>query len=87
MRTVDLKKEKFDLGEIIRMAEKGPVLLIENGKEYLITQADDFEAEVESLRNSESFNAFLDERSKSKRRVKLEDVERRIEQGLSAKAP
>ena len=87
MRTVDLKTEHFNLGEIIRLAEKGPVLLIDNGKEFLITQADDFEAEVESLRSSESFNAFLDERSKSKRRVKLEDLERRIDEKLSAEVP
>jgi hypothetical protein len=87
MKTIDLETDPLDLREVIRLAGEEPLLLLSGGQEFVVAQADDFEAEVASLRSSESFNAFLDERSKSKRRIKLEDMERRVDARLAGEAP
>ena len=53
MKTIDLEKEKMDLAEVIKIARREPVLLvIQDGKEFCIAEADDFEKEVEALRGS-----------------------------------
>ena len=48
----------------------------------LLAEADDFDREVEMLRASPTFQKFLDERSRSTRRIALEQVEAEIEQQL-----
>ena len=84
MKRVDLAKEKVGLAQVIRFAEKEPVLLVaENGYEFILSQADDFEAEVEALRNSYEFQAFLDQRMKSPIRIPIEDIEREVEAQLA----
>lgn len=85
MKTIDLEKAKPDLGEVIGLARKEPVLLLApDGKEFLISEADDFEREVEALRRSPSFQKFLDKRSRSRRRIPLDEIEREIERELAA---
>ncbi|HHT9129064.1 MAG TPA: hypothetical protein ACFYEE_09955 [Candidatus Wujingus californicus] len=85
MKTINLKKENLDLKEVINMARKEPVLLLTpDGKEFFISEADDFEKEVEMLRGSQAFQKFLDERSMRKHRIPLEDIEKEIEKELSA---
>jgi hypothetical protein len=49
-----------------------------------LAEADDFEREVETLRGSQAFQRFLDERSASTRRIPLEEIEAEIEQELAA---
>ena len=85
MKTINLEKEKLDLKEVINLARKEPVLLLTpDGKEFFISEADDFEKEVEMLRGSHAFQKFLDERSMCKHRIPLEDIEKEIEKELSA---
>ena len=55
-----------------------------DGKEFFISEADDFEKEVEMLRGSQAFQKFLDERSMCKHRIPLEDIEKEIQKELSA---
>ena len=84
MRTINLAEEKLALEEVIQLARKEPVLLLtSDGKEFLIFEADDFEREVETLRGSQAFQRFLDERSKDKRAIPLEEIEREIERELA----
>lgn len=84
MKTVNLEEEKLNLEEVINLARKEPVLLLaSDGKEFLISEADDFEREAETLRGSQAFQKFLDERSKSKRRIPLEEIEKEIEEELA----
>jgi hypothetical protein len=84
MKTVNLEKEKLDLKEVINLARKEPILLLtSDGKEFFISEADDFEKEVEMLRGSKSFQKFLDERSLCKHRIPLEDIVKEIEKELS----
>ena len=84
MKTIDLKKEKLDLDAVIKIARREPVLLMTpDGKEFCIAEADDFDREVEALRGSQAFQRFLDERSASKKRIPLEDIEVEIDQELA----
>jgi PHD/YefM family antitoxin component YafN of YafNO toxin-antitoxin module len=83
MKTVSLRDEKLDLEALIKMASKEPVLLLTaDGKEFVLAEADDFDREVEILRGSQAFQQFLDERSRSTRRIPLEEIEAEIKQEL-----
>jgi hypothetical protein len=86
MRTIDLTKENLGLGEAIEMARKGPVLVLAtDGKEFFLSEADDFEREVETLRSSPVFQRFLDMRSASKAVTPLAEIEREIDRDLTGK--
>ena len=52
-----------------------------DGKEDCIAEADDFEREVEALRESQAFQRFY-ERSASTRRLPLEEIEAEIDHEL-----
>lgn len=46
-------------------------------------EADDFGKEVATLRASQAFQKFLDERSASRRTISLEEIEAEIERELA----
>ncbi|MCP4697739.1 MAG: hypothetical protein GY862_12940 [Gammaproteobacteria bacterium] len=52
-------------------------------EEFVISKADDFETEVEALRNSKSFQKFLDERSQVDKTYSLEEIEEEIDNEIS----
>jgi hypothetical protein len=80
MRTIDLTDERLDLDAIIAIATDEPVILLTpDGREFFVSEADDFDKEVDTLRASETFQRFLDERSQSKRRIPLEEIEIEID--------
>ena len=84
MRTINLAKEHLSLEEVIQLAQKEPVLLLtSDGREFLISEADDFEREVQTLRGSQAFQRFLDERTASKSTTPLEEIEKEIERELA----
>jgi hypothetical protein len=72
---------------VINLARNEPLLLLTaDGQEFFMTLADDFEPEVETLRQSQAFQHFLDERSRPLRRIPLEEIEAEIDQELAAQA-
>lgn len=73
------EKEKFDLADIFVLARQESVLLIANGEGFILSRADDFEAEVDAIRNSPSFQSFLDKRMECKTRFPLEGIENSME--------
>ena len=80
MKTIDLTQQKLDVEQLLDLARQGPVLLLtSDGEEFCVAEADDFEKEVEALRNSRAFQHFLDERSKDKRTIPLDDLEKELE--------
>jgi hypothetical protein len=80
MKTVDLAQHKLDVEQLLALARQGPVLLLTaEGEEFCVAEADDFDREVEALRNSRAFQQFLDERSKDKRTISLEELEKALE--------
>jgi hypothetical protein len=84
MRTIELEKQALGLDAIIKLASKEPVLLlIPEGKEFCLAEADDFEREVETLRGSQAFQRFLEERSACTKRIPLEEIEAEIGEELA----
>jgi hypothetical protein len=57
-------------------------LLMPDRREFILSQADDFEAEVEALRNSISFQDFLEERRQCQVKIPIEDIEKEIDEEL-----
>ena len=84
MKTVNLEKRKIDLDAAIDLARQEPLLLVTpDGREFLLSEADDFEREVEALRNSVDFQQFLDERSRSVGRISLDEIDAEIDGELA----
>lgn len=80
MKTIDLADERMDIAAIIAIASDEPVILLTpDGREFFVSEADDFDTEVATLRASETFQRFLDERSQSRRRIPLEEIEAELE--------
>jgi hypothetical protein len=86
MKIINLTEQAMNVADVLELAREGPVVLLTtDGKEYILAEADDFDREVEMLRNSVAFQQFLDTRSAvGKHRTPLEDVAREIEAELAA---
>jgi PHD/YefM family antitoxin component YafN of YafNO toxin-antitoxin module len=87
MKTILLDDGTIDLKTAINLAREEPLLLVTpEGQEFVLTEADDFEKEVETLRNSETFQRFLDDRSRSAGRVfSLDEIEAEVDSELKTK--
>jgi hypothetical protein len=86
MKSIDLGKQHPELSEVIELAAKEPVLLLTpDGQQFIISEADAFEAEVEALRNSRRFQQFLDQRMETSRRIPIEEIEAEIDTELKAR--
>ncbi len=85
MKTLHMDESKLDLDSVISLAREEPVLLLaSDGTEFLLSLADDFDQEVATLRQSPSFQRFLDERAAGSRRIPLEEIEAEIARDLAA---
>jgi len=88
MKLINLAEQPVDITQVLELAREGPVVLLAaDGHEYVLAEADDFDREVEQLRNSVAFQRFLDERSAyqtTKRRIPLDEIRREIEAELAA---
>lgn len=85
MKTVDLTQEQVDLASLLILAQNEPILLLTaEGQEFLLSEADDFEREVDALRTSKSFQQFLEKRSVGKNRTSLDELELEIERELAS---
>ena len=85
MKRVDLRTEKIEMTQLLGLARESTVLVIaSDGREFLVAEADDFEAEVEAFRNSRRFQSFLDERVSDPSRIPIEELEKEIEERLQS---
>jgi len=83
MKSVDLRSENVDLAQLLHLAEQEAVLLVApDGHEFVLAEADDFDAEVEALRNSTRFQSFLDQRMSQGGRIPIEEIEHEVDQEL-----
>ncbi len=88
MKTIDLEKQKVGLDQVICLAGSEPLLLVTaDGREFIVSPADDFDREAAALRQSHRFQQFLDQRSHGKGSVPLESIEAEIEAELKAQPP
>jgi len=84
MKMINLAQETADLEQLLNLARKEPVLLLTlEGEEFCLAEADDFDQEVEVLRNSPVFQKFLDERSQDKQTISLEELEEELNEELA----
>ena len=67
MKTIKLDKHAPSVDELLAIARGESVLLVsEDGRRFVLEEADDFDREVAQLGSSEQFMKFLQERSKEK---------------------
>jgi hypothetical protein len=50
------------------------IINTQQGKQFVLAELDDFELEVEQLKNSKDFTAFLDQRSKQRGTTSIEEL-------------
>ena len=76
MKTIDLRHQEVSLDELLRSLG-GDVVRItsKDGEEFVLEAADAFEREAAELGRSETFMAFLAERSAEPGRTSLADIE------------
>lgn len=87
MRVIELTSGHPNLIELLQLARQEPVLLLtDEGEEFLLAEADDFEQEVATLRANPVFQRFLQVRSASQSRFSLDAIEREIDDELALQA-
>jgi hypothetical protein len=76
MKTLDLRQESMTLEQLLQFAKTEAVLILsDNGNQYILENADNFEQEVIALGNSKKFMNFLAERSQEQGYISLDDIE------------
>jgi hypothetical protein len=75
MKTINLQKDSPSLRQLLTMASNESVLLVsDDGKTFMLEEADEFDREVQELGNSDRFMKFLEERSKEKGVIPIEQL-------------
>ena len=86
MKRINIIENLIDVRELLELAQDSPVLVVmPDGKEFVVALADDFDQEIAQLRQSVAFQAFLDTRSAKQRpRRSLAEVADEIDIELAA---
>jgi hypothetical protein len=79
MKVVELGRGNPTLEEIVDLAKNELVVLRQpDGAVYALSLVDDFAVEVELLKNSPEFLAFLAQRSEEKPAISLEELRKEL---------
>ncbi|MBI2927936.1 MAG: hypothetical protein HYY24_19785 [Verrucomicrobia bacterium] len=79
MKVIELEATQPSLEELLKLAGKTNVVLKSpEGREFMLAEVDEFAREVELLRRSKSFRAFLAKRSAEPANISLAEVKRRL---------
>lgn len=80
MKTVNLATTPSNLEDLLDLAGKEAVLLkTAEGREFILTEVDDdFDKEIESVRQNRELLDFLDHRSGEKETLSLKQVRERL---------
>lgn len=79
MKTIELAKSNLTVVELIELAEQDTVILRKpDGTEFVLSVVDDFATEIEALRQNEEFMEFLEQRSRSTKRLSLKEARKRL---------
>ena len=79
MTVIELAETQPTLEEVMGLAKDGVVVLRQpDGSAFALAQLDDFEVEVELLRNNPDFMSFLRQLSREEASVPLEDLRREL---------
>ena len=79
MKTVDLTQKTSSLAEVLALAGDDAVLLrTSEGREFILAEVEDFEAEVQRVRQQPELLQFLDERSREKKTYSMAEVREQL---------
>jgi hypothetical protein len=79
MTTIDLRQHKATVDELLNLADGGMVVIIaENGREFVLEEADEFEKEVIWLSGSAKYIDFLKARAKEPATISIDDLEKEL---------
>ena len=79
MTVIELAETHPTLDEVIGLAKDGVVVLRKpDGSAFVLAQLDDFEVEVELLRNNPDFLSFLRQLSRDDASISLEDLRKEL---------
>ena len=79
MTVIELAETHPTLDEVIGLAKDGVVVLRKpDGSAFAVAQLDDFEVEVELLRNNPDFLSFLRQLSREDASIPLEDLRKEL---------
>jgi hypothetical protein len=79
MKTIDLTIDTPTLQKLLELADQENVIIkTAPGRQFLFAELDEFAVEVEMLKKSEDFMAFLDERSKERGSTSIEDLRKEL---------
>lgn len=78
MRVIEIEQEAPTLHGVIDWAIDETIVLRKEGQLFALTPLDDFEAEVESLRNNPEFLEFLEQLSQDEAVISLEDLRKEL---------
>jgi hypothetical protein len=79
MKTVDLTTQLATLEEVLSLADQENVVLrTKEGREYVVAELDDFDRELELVRQNEELMELLARRSKDEPTFSLEEVRREL---------
>lgn len=80
MKTIKLDKNAPSLNKLLAMAANEAVLLLsEDGKAFLLEEADQFEQEVASFGASDRFMTFLENRAREQKTTSLQEIARHLD--------
>ncbi len=80
MRVIELSRTMPSLRELILQARQENVIVrTVEGEEFIFAEIDDFDREVELLRNSQAFMAFLNERSQQRGSTSLAEMRKEFD--------
>ncbi len=79
MTTVDLRERPVTVDELLQLASAEAVVIVnQDGNEFVVEPADALDREASQLGASTKFLSFLEERSRERGSLSLEDVEQRL---------
>jgi hypothetical protein len=79
MTVIELTETHPTLDEVMGLARDGVVVLRKpDGSAFAVAQLDDFEVEVELLRNNPDFLSFLRQLSREEASIPLEDLRKEL---------
>jgi hypothetical protein len=79
MKTIELDQSNLTIVELIALAEEDTLILRKlDGSEFVLSAIDALSTEVETLSQNQEFMDFLGDRSRSTRRVSLEEARKRL---------
>ena len=79
MKVIELKQTHLTLNEVIDLAEEELVVLRKpDGSVFALSAVDDFDVEVELLKNNPEFMAFLRQLSQEKATISLQDLRKEL---------